>query len=323
MNRAGFKKIIVVSFLCPLYLSLCLNFAVAGTTYVSNSNNSGTGSLRQAILDSNAAGGSNTVSWLAGAGGTISLLSSLASIGNGTMLDVTSSTNSVVLYSYSSALMPLGGAVTIRNNNVSSAMGVYSVISGTGSLTKTGDGDLYLLGSNTYSGGTAINGGSVYINSNASLGDASGGVSFDGGILKQSSDVSMSRLITLNAGGGTFDTQSYQLTLSGVISGTGKLTKNGIGTLILNAANTYAGGTTVSSGTLQLGGNNALPSAGAVSVSAPATLDSASYTQTVASYNGVGTLVMKLASGVTNLWAARFPSVLPHSFLPPAKHLLP
>jgi autotransporter-associated beta strand protein len=40
---------------------------------------------------------------------------------------------------------------------------------------------------------------------------------------------------------------------SGVISGSGTLTKNGSGTVILAADNTYAGGTTISAGTLQLG----------------------------------------------------------------------
>jgi len=303
MSKASFLKLwtgaLILSVLCAGF-----DYASAGTTYVSNTNNTGTGSLRRAITDSNSAGGTNTVSWLTGSGGTIYLYSSLPSINGATTLDVTSSTNSVVLYSYNNAVMGLGGAVTINNNNVSNAMGIYSVVSGTGSLTKTGDGDLYLLGSNTYTGGTAINGGTVYINGNASLGDSSGGISFNGGVLKQTADVSMSRLITLNAGGGVFDTQSYQLTLSGVISGSGALTKRGIGTLYLNAANTYTGGTVVSSGTLSLGVNNALASGGAVTVGADATLDAGSYTQSVASYNGTGTLAMKLASGVTNLSVA-------------------
>ena len=46
--------------------------------------------------------------------------------------------------------------------------------------------------------------------------------------------------------------------LDGAISGTGALSKLGAGSLRLNAANSYAGGTTISSGTLQLGNNNAL-----------------------------------------------------------------
>jgi len=41
-------------------------------------------------------------------------------------------------------------------------------------------------------------------------------------------------------------------TYAGIISGTGSLTKSGAGALTLTGANTYAGGTTVAAGTLQL-----------------------------------------------------------------------
>ena len=42
-------------------------------------------------------------------------------------------------------------------------------------------------------------------------------------------------------------------TISSVISGAIELVKNGTGTLVLNAVNTYTGGTTVNAGTLQIG----------------------------------------------------------------------
>ena len=43
------------------------------------------------------------------------------------------------------------------------------------------------------------------------------------------------------------------MTFSGVISGTGALVQAGSGTLILTGNNTYTGGTTISTGTLQIG----------------------------------------------------------------------
>jgi autotransporter-associated beta strand protein len=52
---------------------------------------------------------------------------------------------------------------------------------------------------------------------------------------------------------------NYTLCGSGGIAGTGWLTKSGIGTLFLNTANTYSGGTTVTLGTLIAGMNGALP----------------------------------------------------------------
>ena len=42
-------------------------------------------------------------------------------------------------------------------------------------------------------------------------------------------------------------------TYAGQISGSGSLTKSAAGTLVLNGANTYTGGTTIAAGTLQLG----------------------------------------------------------------------
>ena len=50
-------------------------------------------------------------------------------------------------------------------------------------LVKDLGGTLVLTGTNTYTGGTAINGGTLQISSDANLGDAAGGLSFNGGTL--------------------------------------------------------------------------------------------------------------------------------------------
>ena len=51
------------------------------------------------------------------------------------------------------------------------------------------------------------------------------------------------------------------LTVSGVVTGAGSLTKAGLGTLILTKPNTYAGGTSISAGTLQIKDSQSLATA--------------------------------------------------------------
>lgn len=61
--------------------------------------------------------------------------------------------------------------------------------------------------------------------------------------------------LTLTALGGTFDTAQSDSTLSGVIAGPGSFTIGGSGVLALRGANTYAGGTLVNGGTVNVAGD--------------------------------------------------------------------
>jgi len=104
-------------------------------------------------------------------------------------------------------------------------------------LTKKNTGALVLSGANTYTGVTTISAGTLQIGgaSNLNAGTYSGAIG--------------------NAG--TFEySSSANQTLSGIISGTGVLTKDTDATsiLTLTGVNTYTGGTTISAGTLQIGG---------------------------------------------------------------------
>jgi outer membrane autotransporter protein len=103
----------------------------------------------------------------------------------------------------------------------------------------------------------AINQGTLSVSSDANLGAASGNLMFDGGTLRNTAAFTTARNITLNAGGGTFQTDA-DLTATGVVSGAGALTKSGGGTLMLTGANTYTGGTTVSDGVLEAAVTRAL-----------------------------------------------------------------
>ncbi|MCF7673616.1 autotransporter outer membrane beta-barrel domain-containing protein, partial [Bacillus subtilis] len=117
---------------------------------------------------------------------------------------------------------------------------------------------------NTYAGGTAINGGVVAVGADANLGAGTGALSFDGGTLRTTAGLMLARATTLNAGGGTVDTMSFDTTMSGVVSGAGALTKTGTGTLTLSGTNTYAGGTAINGGIVAVGADANLGAAAGV-----------------------------------------------------------
>ncbi|EDD2828287.1 autotransporter outer membrane beta-barrel domain-containing protein [Salmonella enterica subsp. enterica] len=106
-------------------------------------------------------------------------------------------------------------------------------IGGTGSVVKSGDKTLTLSGSNSYTGGTTISGGTLVATNVEALG---------------SGDVTDNAVLELNTGG-DFDN---------AIGGTGSVVKSGDKTLTLSGANSYSGATTISGGTLIAANVNAL-----------------------------------------------------------------
>lgn len=153
-----------------------------------------------------------------------------------------------------------GAGFNLAINNTFAST-IAGAIAGTGtSLTKSGSGSLTLLGSSNYSGGTIVNGGSLIISSDANLGSVGGSVTLNGATLYTDSNLSLdnSRNLILGASGGLFNTNSGSLTIGGVISNSGSLTKLGNGSLILNNSNSYSGGTLLSAGNLYVANDNAL-----------------------------------------------------------------
>ena len=169
-----------------------------------------------------------------------------------------------------------GPQAVIRVGDGSAAGGGYTAtidaaIAGAAQLVKTDAGTLVLGGTNSYTGGTAINGGTLQIASDANLGAVTGGLSFNGGTLATTADISSARAIDL-AGQGMFSTGAgTTLTLTGAISGAGNLGKADSGTLILAGTGSFTGGTTVTQGTLLVNGNYAAAS-GLTNVGAAAAL---------------------------------------------------
>ncbi|EAQ3916287.1 autotransporter outer membrane beta-barrel domain-containing protein [Salmonella enterica] len=100
-----------------------------------------------------------------------------------------------------------------------------NAISGSGQVVKSGDETLTLSGSNTYTGGTTINDGTLIATSVDALG---------------SGDVTDNAVLELNTGG-DFDN---------AISGSGQVVKSGDETLTLSGTNSYTDGTLISGGTL-------------------------------------------------------------------------
>ena len=164
----------------------------------------------------------------------------------------------------------LGSSVlTMGGDNTSTTFS--GVISGSNAspLVKTGSGTLTLSGINTYTGATTVSAGTLSVASDANLGVGTAAVTLSGGNLTiTGSNVSIDNLITLSSN--AMITNGQGVTLSGVISGSGGLTKLGMGELTLSGANTYGGATYANDGLLLV--NGALNGTASVTVGSGGTL---------------------------------------------------
>jgi autotransporter-associated beta strand protein len=144
--------------------------------------------------------------------------------------------------------------------NRSDSFAYANLISGTGSVTKLGEGTLSFTAAQTYTGGTTISAGTLALDASERLAD-SGAVTINGGTLALGSFDETVGNFTLSSGAitgtGTLTASSFAIaspaTISVVLAGGGALTKSGAGTTTLIGVNTYTGGTTISAGTLQIG----------------------------------------------------------------------
>ena len=200
------------------------------------------------------------------------------------------------------------GSITgdVTNNGMlafdrSDALNFAGAISGSGGVSQIGTGTTTLGGANTYSGGTTLAAGTLSVANDGNLGSASGGISFSGGRLNTTGSFTANRAVTINAAGGTVDTDTATtLTLGGALTGSGGLTKAGSGTLVLAGTDSHGGGTTISAGTLQVG-NATTAGALAGNVTNNAALVFANTAAPIAgAVSGSGT-VTKTGSGTTVL----------------------
>ncbi len=118
----------------------------------------------------------------------------------------------------------------------------------------------YTTANNSFAAGTKFTG--ITFNAAASAYTLQGNaITLVGPIVNQSSNnQTIDLAMQLAAGGGTLDTGSAGLAISGDISGSGSgLTKLGSGTLTLSGSNSYSGGTTVDDGLLVVDCSQSLP----------------------------------------------------------------
>ena len=132
-----------------------------------------------------------------------------------------------------------GGSVTgpIVDNgmlaiNRSDTSVLANTVSGSGALAQIGSGTTVLTADNTYTGGTTIAAGTLQLGNGGTSGSVVGNIVDNGALVIDRSNAS---------------------TIAGLVSGSGSLTQAGSGTTVLTADNTYTGGTTIATGTLQLG----------------------------------------------------------------------
>ena len=168
-------------------------------------------------------------------------------------------------------------------------------ISGSGVLQQNGTGTLTLSGINSYGGGTFLDSGTLAVSSDANLGAANGGLTFNGGTLQLLAGFTSNRDVTLNVGG-IVDTNGNNATWAGAVAGAGGLTKTGAGMLTLSGAGTYLGPTFVNAGTLQAGIVNAFAPGSAYTVAPGAVLDLNSFNQTIGSLAGGGSVTLGSAT---------------------------
>ena len=182
--------------------------------------------------------------------------------------------NNVVINSVgtlSAGNMQVAGNLNITNGGTGSISGVISDGSSVANLTKSGSGVLTLSGANTYSGTTTINAGTMSVT--GSLADSTAVTVASGATYSVGSNDRVASV----AGAGSIELNSYMLTVgdtnnqtySGVMSGSGQLTKIGAGNLTMSGANTYTGATNINVGSLTVTGS--LSDSTAVTVASGAT----------------------------------------------------
>ncbi len=253
--------------------TLTLGGSNTGTQLISGVIGNGTGTVSLNVTGStwNLSGANTYTGGTTVTSGTLDLTGSLAATGNltvngGGLFNLNNGIGQTIGALNGSGDIDLVAATdTLTVNNGGTFSGI---ISGLGGLT-VGGGTLVLSGANTYTGITGIAGGATLSVANSGNLGSTSGITFGagGGTLLTTGGITEGATVpvVLTGGANTVNTNIINTdgnidNFSGVFSGAGSLTVedtsgSGLGVVNLHGANTYQGGTFVTSGTLHLFGS--------------------------------------------------------------------
>ena len=271
-------------------------------------------------------------------GGAAAIAANNTSLTMTISLNITFSTAAPTIAVASGGTLTISGTIAnggyLITTSCTGSIKFSGIVSGTGGITKTGDGNFELSATNTYSGTTTASDGLTLAKNGSALGATSGGtvVSSGGGLVVYTGYTYVAEPLTLNGTGDgvtagalristataasstiTFpgaitlasnssigvSVASATFVLSGIISGGFALEKADVGILKLSGVNTYTGATTITAGTLQLGAAGVITDASAVTITG--TLDMNTFSETVGSIAGAGTINNVAGAGTPTL----------------------
>ncbi len=242
------------------------------------------------LSGNNAYGGATIVSGGTLRAGVANIFSPNSAFTVNTTLDLNGLDQTIAGLSGAGTVTLETGTLSVGNSGNPSTF--QGMIQGTtGGLTKEGSGTFTLAGTSAYSGATTVSDGTLQAGATNAFSPNSAftvnaALSLNG--LNQSiANLNGSGMVLLGAGTLTFGSDNNPSAFSGMINGSGGLTKVGTGVFTLSGlSNMYSGATIVAAGTFQAGAINTFSLLSPIAVGG--TLDLNSLNQSIANLTGAG-----------------------------------